>query len=182
MKRRLQGVGNAKHNPNTLNNAMKLRLMMVAAGLATLGASVQLHAQYTPPPFPAPFAGFINETLRKQNPEMEAWDFGGALRARYELKDGFAIPGRNGSMDLREEGAYTFNDYFLERFLYHAGYKANWWSLFVEGRSSLAQEDERFAYFANPLPTGTKNRDGLGPESDRVDLHQAYFTVGNEKE
>jgi len=144
-------------------------------------------AQYAPPPPPAPFPGFLNEALRKNDPYMNQWDFGGNARFRYEVKEGFAIPGRPNSLDFRDHGPTgapfdVNNEYFIERIRYHVGYADKWWSAYVEGRSSLAQSDERFAYFANPLPAGTVNRDGLGPESDRVDLHQAYVAVGNHKE
>src|SRR6185312_8795895 len=63
-----------------------------------------------------------------------------------------------------------------------AAYTDKWWSAWVEGRSSFAQSDQRFAYFANPLPAGTVNHKGLGPECDTIDLHHAYFTLGNHKE
>ena len=42
--------------------------------------------------------------------------------------------------------------------------------------------DERFAYPNAPAIKGTAKKLGYGPESDTLDLHQAYFTVGNHKE
>jgi hypothetical protein len=155
---------------------------ILTAGLIVLAAVNHAPAQYTPPPPPQPFQGFINEALRKSDPYMNQWDFGGALRARYEVKEGFAIPGIPGSVDFRDHGADVSNEYFLERLRYHVGYTEKWWSAYAEGRSSFAQSDERFAYFANPLPPNTVNRQGHGPESDTIDLHQAYFTLGNHKE
>jgi len=133
-------------------------------------------AQYAPPPPPAPFAGFINEALRQDDPYMSAWDFGGLARIRYEIKDGGGIAGVPGSMDFRANNVDNQNDYFIERIQLRAAYTAKWWSIYAEGRSSLAQEDERFAY------TGTPIHKGEGPESDPIDLHQAYFTLGNHKE
>ena len=53
-------------------------------------------AVYHPPP-PAPFAGFLNEYLRKDYPYMNQWDFGGSARGRYEAKEGFAVQGVAGS-------------------------------------------------------------------------------------
>ena len=42
--------------------------------------------QYAPPPPPGPFQGFLNEWLRKDDPYMNAWDFGGEfLHARFEV-------------------------------------------------------------------------------------------------
>src|SRR5437667_11993298 len=104
---------------------------------ATLLAAAVAQAQYAPPPPPQTFAGFLNEALRKNDPYMAAWDFGGALRLRYEDKEGFAVPGPAGSMDFRDHGADVFNDYLLSRIRFHAGYTAQWFSAYVEGRSSI---------------------------------------------
>src|ERR1043165_5957489 len=160
---------------------IQITIILTALTLAALGLSLA-QAQYTPPPPPLPFQGFINEALRKDDPYMNKWDIGGALRIRYEAKEGFGIAGLPGSLDFRDHGADVNNEYFLERIRYRIGYTEKWWSVLVEGRSSFAQSDQRFAYFASPLPPATANRDGLGPESDQVDLHQAYVTLGNHKE
>lgn len=147
--------------------------------LASLSVSLLsplAQAQYAPPPPPAPFAGFLNEALRKDDPSMSAWDFGGTARVRYEIKDGAAIAGVPGSLDFRANNADNHNAYFLERFRLRAGYTDTWWSALVEGRSSLAQGDERFAF------AGTPAHKGHGPESDTFDLHQAFVTVGNLKD
>lgn len=159
-------------------NKHKLAVITGAIALAAQGAL----AQYAPPPPPLPFPGFINEALRKNDPYMNQWDFGGAIRARYEIKNGYGIPGLPGSMDFRDHGADVKNDYLMERIRYRVGYTDKWFNAVVEGRSSFVQDDERFAYFANPVPPQTSNRNGLGPESDQFDLHQAYIMVGNHKE
>ena len=154
----------------------------------TLGSSIVLaavnavHAQYTPPLPPAPFAGFINEALRKDDPYMAQWDFGGSVRGRYELKDGYGIPGIAGSFDFRDFGANVDNDYFLERLRIRGGYTDQWWSALVEGQFSFAQNDKRFAYPNAPLVVpGTVQKKGNGPEADVAELHQAYVTMGNHK-
>ncbi len=168
---------------------MKPILKTLATSSLVLAAVNQIYGQYAPPPPPAPFAGFINEALRKNDPYMSAWDFGGNNRARFEVKDGFAIAGVPGSVDFRAHGAAgarvdTFNDYFTDKLRYHIGYTAQWWSFYGEGRSSFAVNDQRYAYFVAPPatpPAGTVNRKGQGPESDTVDLNQAYVTIGNHK-
>jgi hypothetical protein len=142
-----------------------------------LAVPLPLSGQYAPPPPPAPFQGFLNEWLRKDNPEMNHWDFGGSVRVRYEYRDTVAIAGSPGSMDFRDHGANMDNDYLLERIRVRAGYTDKWFSALVEGRSSLAQGDERFASTAPPPPTQRQ-----GPEQDSIDLHQAYVMVGNPKE
>src|SRR5882672_11292268 len=118
----------------------------VPAILLILTAGANALAQYAPPPPPAPFQGFINEWLRRDDPYMNKWDFGGSVRLRYEIKDNFAIGGSAGSLDFRRNGADVDNSYLLEKFRLRAGYTDKWWSALVEGRSSLAQGDDRFAY------------------------------------
>ncbi|MCI0747981.1 MAG: alginate export family protein [Verrucomicrobia subdivision 3 bacterium] len=152
----------------------------LSASAIVLAAATQLYGQYAPPPPPAPFQGFINEWLRKDDPYMQKWDFGGSARVRYELRDNFGIAGSGAgpttSLDFRKDGADVDNAYLLERLRVRAGYTDKWFSALVEGRSSLAQGDERFA------STGPVPKKGEGPEQDSIDLHQAYFTVGNHKE
>jgi hypothetical protein len=152
------------------------------AALCLLAASAPARAQYAPPPPPAPFQGFLNEALRQDNPYMNAWDLGGNARFRYEIKEGSAIPGVAGSVDFRDHGADVNNEYLLGRIRLHAGYTEKWWSAYVEGRSSFAVDDERFAYANVPVVPGTVRKQGDGPESDTIDLQQAYVTLGNHKE
>jgi hypothetical protein len=163
---------------------MKNTKTTLTAGALVLAALNQVYAQYAPPPPPAPFPGFINEALRKNDPYMAQWDIGGSVRGRFEAKEGYGIPGVAGSLDFRsDDTANVNNEYWMEKFRYRVGYTDKWWGALVEGRSSFAQSDERWAYFANPTPAGTVNRNGLGPESDRpADLHQAYISIGKHKE
>src|SRR5215831_5039804 len=122
----------------------------LAAGALALGATCATsQAQYAPPPPPTPFQGFINEALRQNDPYMNQWDFGGSLRVRYEMKDNFAIPVPPGApthLDFRAHGADEDLSYFLERLRFRAGYNDEWFSMLAEGRSSMAQNDQRFAY------------------------------------
>jgi hypothetical protein len=157
-------------------------LTPLAATAVVAGTGPWLQAQYAPPPPPQPFPGFLNQYLRQQDPYNAAWDIGGSFRMRFEGKTGFAVAGSPGSLDFRARGADTSNDYLMERLRVRLGYTDRWWSALVEGRSSFEQNDNRYSYFAAPLPAGTRNRDGLGPESDTLDLHQAYVTLGNHKE
>ena len=161
---------------------MKSTLTTLSAGALVLAALDEVHAQYTPPPPPTPFQGFINEYFRAKDPYMNQWDFGGDLRARFEAKEGIGIQGKTGSVDFRDHGADVDNEYLLTRIRFHIGYTDKWWSVYGEGQSSLATSDERFAYANAPAITGTTKKLGYGPESDTIDLHQAYFTLGNHKE
>lgn len=113
---------------------------------------------------------------------MNQWDLGGNYRLRYEDKSGFGIPGVAGSADFRDHGADVVNQYFLSKVRFHLGYTDKWFNVYTEGRSSLAWGDERSAYANAPAVAGTAKYDGRGPESDSIDLHQAYVTLGNHKE
>ena len=156
---------------------------LLSAGALVLAAIHQAQAQYTPPPPPTPFQGFINEYLRAKDPYMNQWDFAGTVRLRYESKQGYGIQGIPGSVDFLGSGKKEVNnDYLLSKILFHAGYTEKWWSAYVEGRSSLAYNDARYAYFASPLPAHEVIRKGDGPEADVFDLNQAYVTIGNHKE
>jgi hypothetical protein len=156
--------------------------MPVCGALLIAAGATEARGQYAPPPPPLPFQGFINEWLRKDDPYMNQWDFGGSLRARYEIKDNFAIAGKPGSLDFRALGADVDNAYLMEKIRYRVGYTEKWWSVLVEGRSSLVQSDDRVAYTNFPVIPGTVSRRGDGPESDTIDLNQAYATIGNHKE
>ncbi|HEV8543051.1 MAG TPA: alginate export family protein [Verrucomicrobiae bacterium] len=160
---------------------LKSKLTYLSVSAFVFIGAAEIRAQYVPPPPPAPFSGFVNEYLRKNDPSLDPWDLGGNIRLRYEVKDGFAIPGVAGSLDFRGHGADVDNNYFLSRIRFHLGYKETWWSAYLEGRSSLADGDERWAYGNNPGVPGTVKYQGNGPESDNIDLQQAYFTIGNPK-
>jgi hypothetical protein len=158
----------------------------LSAGVLVLAAINHVYGQYTPPP-PPPFAGFVNDWLRQDNPAMNAWDFGGMERLRFEDHDGYSIAGVPGAPakannDFRAEGADVENSYLMSRLRFHAAYSNEWWGAYFEGQSSLEASDKRWSYFASPTPAGEVNRKGDGPESDSIDLHQAYVTVGNPAE
>jgi hypothetical protein len=161
---------------------VKTTLATLAAGALVLAALNQVHAQYTPPPPPYPFPGFINEYLLAPNGYTNHWDIGGVDRERYVAYEGYAIAGKAGAVDLRDHGANVDNQYLLSRIRLHAGYADDWWSAYLEGQSSLAAGDHRAAYADAPAVGGTSKTIGYGPESDRLNLHQGYFKVGNTNE
>jgi hypothetical protein len=160
---------------------MKLNLTTLAASSIVLAAAHSVYGQYTPPPPTAPFPGFINDYLRKQDPYNSVWDIGGALRGRYELKEGgMGLPPANDFRDVTTPTGKNDNDYFSTKLLARIAYTDKWWSAYLEGRSSMTYSDSRSATGAGAVP-GPGG--GGGPEQDgMVDLHQAYVTVGNHKE
>ncbi|HYG23504.1 MAG TPA: alginate export family protein [Verrucomicrobiae bacterium] len=158
---------------------MKTMKSSIATGALVLAALNDVYAQYTPPPPPAPFPGFLNEYLRQKDPYMAAWDFSSTVRMRYEVKEnGLGLPPANDFRDETVAGGLNDNSYFSQKILMRIGYTHQWWSAFVEGRSSGTTGDRRGDTGAPPVPGP-----GTGPESDGpIDLHQAYVTVGNHKE
>jgi len=160
---------------------MKLNLKTLATTSIVLAAINSIYGQYTPPPPVAPFPGFINEALRKNDPYMNQWDIGGAVRLRYELKEnGLGLPPANDFRDNTTATTQNDNDYFSSKILARIAYTDKWWSAYVEGRSSMTMGDERSTTGAGAVPGIGGNG---GPEQDGpVDLHQAYFTLGNHKE
>ncbi len=167
---------------NSKSKRLKPALKNLSASALVLAAVEHAHAQYTPPPPPSPFQGFINEYMASISGYTNHWDIGGVDRERYVAYEGYAIAGRTGSADFRDHGANVDNQYLLSRIRLHVGYSDDWWSAYVEGQSSLADGDHRYAYANAPVVAGTTKTLGYGPESDSIDLHQAYFTLGNPSE
>jgi len=158
---------------------MHTRLTTLLAGGLALAAFTPAQAQYLPPPPPSPFPGFLNEYLLAPTVGTNHWNLGGVDRERYVAYEGYAVAGRAGSADLRDHGASVDNQYLLSRIRLHAGYADDWWSAYAEGQSSWAAGDHRAAYANAPAVAGTSKTQGYGPESDTIDLHQGYLTLGN---
>ena len=156
--------------------------MKIAFNCALIGSLVLVTSAWAQTTSaPAPSAGLLNDWLRRENSAFAKWDLVGSARGRYEVKDGYGIPGVPGSLDFRNDGVDVRNEYWTERLRYRVGYHDTWWSALVEGRSSFAQSDQRWGYFSSPAPAGTANRKGDGPESDTVDPHQASSPSGTPK-
>lgn len=107
--------------------------------------------------------GLINSWVRKESPGFSAWDFGGQIRLRYEIKEN---AGSFPNSDFIRRGQDNDNSYFLLREKIHAGYKHDWVSIFLEGRDSSTTGDDR-----DP-----------NPEADQFDLHQAFAVIGNSEQ
>src|SRR6185369_16053807 len=106
----------------------------LAAGALALGAAAATtQAQYAPPPPPTPFPGFINEALRKNDPYMNQWDFGGSVRLRYEAKEnGLGLPPANDFRDITTPTTRNDNDYYSSKVLARIAYTDKWWGVYVE--------------------------------------------------
>jgi hypothetical protein len=107
-----------------------------------------------------PSAGLVNDWLRKEYPGASVWDIGGQFRMRAEAKDAGSFPNRDFASALDHS-----NDYFLFRTTVHIGWSpAKWVTAYIEGRDAHAVSDTRAV-----------------PESDRLDLYQAYLRLGDPK-
>jgi len=163
---------------------MPITLRPLLLAVTAFFAIIQLHAQYTPPPPPRPFPGFLNEYLRASDPYMAAWDIALNVRERVEDKDnaGFTYSGQNA--DFRDTGTGLNNDnnnsYYLTRIMPRVGYTAKRFAFLVEGRSSISYRDER----GDQRVAADANRPGHALAENDYDLnvHQAYFFLGNHKE
>ena len=147
---------------------MKPTLKSFSAGALVLAALEQVHAQYTPPPPPTPFQGFLNEYLRQGNPYMNQWDFGGQERLRFEDKRGFLharqsrfawISAQHGA-DEQQRTICCRASGFTPVTPTNGG--APTW----KARAVSAASDDRFAYANVPAVAGTTKTHGNGPESD----------------
>ncbi len=160
---------------------MKPTLQFLSASALGLAAVTSATAQYAPPPPTQPFPGFLNEYLRKDNPYMNAWDIGGQVRSRYEVRENALVAPP--FHDFRRvmpaggvlNGQGNDNSFLANKLLVRAAYTDKWWNALIVGRSSSVTGDTRGAA-PNILA-------GASPDSDGpVDLHQANVTIGNHKE
>jgi hypothetical protein len=143
--------------------------------VAALTTASGLFAQYTPPPPPRPFPGFLNEKLRASDVYMSAWDIGVNLRGRYENKynAGFTDAGSNWDFSTRPQDDND-NAYYLLRAMPRIAYTGKSFAATIEGRSSYSIGDERY--------TATAPGKALAERDGPIDLHQAFVFIGNHKE
>lgn len=117
-------------------------------------------------PKPAPHAGLLNDWLRGESDAFDVWNIGGQMRAQYDVKANHgAFPDPAPDKDFIRNGVDNDSDILYLRMKVHAGYRQDWFNVFVEGRDSSTAGDER-----DP-----------NPFDDRFDLHQAYVNIGNPK-
>ncbi len=140
---------------------------LLALTLAATAQETTNKAEATATPPPKQSAGLVNDWLRKESSGFSAWDFGGQFRYRFEGKENFAAPGTTATaVDFRKAGGDAANNYWLTRLKLHLGWTpSDWFNVLAEGRNSTSAGDDR-----NP-----------NPESDGLDLHQAYIKLGDAK-
>jgi hypothetical protein len=151
-----------------MKSALPLSLLLFAA-------ASPLAAQYAAPPPARPFPGFLNENFRARDVYLSAWDIGGSVRFRGEVKDdaGFTDAGSNWDFSKRPNDDNN-NRYLLSRVMPRIAYSSKWVSATLEGRSSYSIGDERYGAAA----VGK----GLAENDSGMDVHQAFILLGNHKE
>lgn len=142
-------------------------MKMLLLGAASIALALSMQAQEKPKT-PAAHPALLNQWLREESPRFETWDIGGQFRLRLEHKENFAAPGASPTaVDFRNAGGNDDNTYLLLREKFHLGYTpCDWLTVFGEVRDSSSHNDDR-----NP-----------SPEADFLDLHQAWLTLGHQKE
>lgn len=152
------------------------RLLRTAGCCTLLGAAATCaYSQYAPPPPARPFTGFINERLRADNVYMSAWDIGANYRLRYEDKRGGGATDAGSNWDFSRRAVDDINNsYLLSRIMPRVGYTGKRTAFLVEARGSSSIGDERY--------NATAPGNGLTENDAGMDLHQAFFYVGNHKE
>ncbi len=129
-------------------------------------ATGQLAGDYGAKPMPARSAGLLNDWLRSQSDGFDPWDLGGQSRVRYEHREYFSANIKAGEVDFRRVGGDPDNSFLLYRQFLHLGYApVSWLNFYVEGRESSSTGDDR-----DP-----------NPDSDFIDLYQAYARIGDPK-
>jgi hypothetical protein len=148
-------------------NTTRLLLFLIAAAPA--------FAQYTPPSPAAPVPGAIDDYLKSEAPGLAGWDFGINERLRSENKDdaGTTHAGSNFDFDAASPTDNS-NDYWLTRLFARISYKSDFFTLFVEGRSSYSIGDDRYT----PTAAGKNLAENDGP----AQLQMAYVLIGNPKD
>jgi len=129
-------------------------------------AAGQLASDYGAKPMSANSAGLLNDWLRSQSDGFDPWDLGGQSRVRYEHREYFSSNVKANEVDFRRVGGDPDNSFLLYRQFLHLGYTpVSWLNFYVEGRESSSTGDDR-----DP-----------NPDSDFIDLYQAYARIGDPK-
>jgi hypothetical protein len=104
---------------------------------------------------------WLNAWLQNQSPAWQSWDIGGELRARGEWFENAALAFPNRQFQAR--GVDNDETYLLTRQKFHVGYRSSWFQLYTELRNSNSTGEE------------APGR----PNEDRLDLQQAYVSLGD---
>lgn len=132
-------------------------------------------AQYVPPSPAAPGPGAIDDYLKTSDPTLTGWDFGVNDRVRSENKSDAGTTHAGSNFDFSAASPTdNSNDYWLNRLLLRIDYKNDWFTFFVEGRSSYAFGDDRY--------TATAPGKNMAEDDGPLQLQMAYVVFGNLKE
>jgi hypothetical protein len=171
---------------SSLDQTLKLNVLLTAATALALTAPAQgstnLVSQTTIPAKAAPSVGLLNDWLRRQSPEFEAWDIGGQFRLRFADSES-AVPAAgtmtgiptggkplttpvNPNTDFIANGKPNSSDELLLRERVHLGCTpASWLTAFAEFQSATENRDQR----------------SPSPDQDEANLRQASLSLGDPK-
>jgi Alginate export len=131
-------------------------------------------AQYVPPSPAVPGPGAIDDYLKTAAPDLIGWDFGVNDRLRSENKADGGTTHAGSNFDFSAASPTdNSNDYWMNRLFLRADYKSDWFTFFVEGRSSYSFGDDRF--------TATSPGKNLAEDDGPLQLQMAYLGFGNLK-
>jgi hypothetical protein len=152
---------------DTMQTTTKILFFILTAATAC--------AQYAPPSPPGPVPGAIDDYLKASDPSLKGWDFGVNERLRSENKSDAGTTHAGSNFDFSSASPTTnSNDYWLDRLLLHVGYTSEWFTVFVEGRSSYSFGDDRY--------TATAAGKNLAESDGPLQLQMGYIAIGNLKE
>lgn len=174
---------------------MKACLTPLLCSLVAVAHAAESGPTHQPSPTPSPatatFApskvGWVNETLRAQDPAWKRWNLGAFYWSRYEIKENGGFTGSGSAADFRKD-VDNDNSYLLQRLILRAGYTGDNFEVFAQARHSSATGDDRSSSGNGLLRVDTNGvvnasgpvGSGSSPESDGpIDLHQAWIRLGN---
>ncbi|WP_423431255.1 alginate export family protein [Limisphaera sp. 4302-co] len=103
----------------------------------------------------------LNQWLREQSPAWNAWDLGGEFRTRVETFHNSSPASAN--RHFQKSGVDNDDTYILTREKLHVGYRHSWLQVYAQLRNSNSSGEDRAGR----------------PEEDRLDLQQAYVSLGD---
>jgi len=103
----------------------------------------------------------VNQWLREQSPAWNAWDIGGEFRTRVDSYHNSSPASATGH--FQKSGVDNDDTFILTREKLHVGYQHGWLQVYAELRNSNSSGEDRAGR----------------PNEDRLDLQQAYVSLGD---
>lgn len=169
---------------------MKTTPLPLLLSLLAIAKAAPPDAPGSLPVFTPSKAGWLNETLRADDPAWKRWNLGAFYWSRYEIKENGGFTAVGSVADFRTD-VDNDNSYLLQRLILRGGYTGDHFEIFTQARHSSATGDDRSSSGNGVLRVDTNGvvsasgplGSGSSPESDGpIDLHQAWLRLGNPSE